>query len=265
MSTPITCTPRTLDEKDDLDAARLATEINPCNRPHLEQLGLLIDSQWITPEFLATLTTRYWEPQGRWLGVGFLDDPEPELRRRILSHMNVWSQTAHVRFRLSDSPESAEVRISRQPTHDRRWSGHWSFLGTDALFRAGPFNQTMNLEGFTMNTEESEFARVVRHQAGHALGFPHEHLDRSMIGRIDRDKAVAYYAAYSGWSREMTLCQILTPFEDRTIRAPAYADSASIMRYQIPSSITTDGRPIPGASDLSHRDACFAARIYPPL
>ena len=56
--------------------------------------------------------------------------------------------------------------------------GYWSYLGTD--IRLIPRNRpTMNLQGFTMNTSESEYKRVVRHETGHTLGFPHEHILRS--------------------------------------------------------------------------------------
>jgi hypothetical protein len=56
--------------------------------------------------------------------------------------------------------------------------GYWSYLGTD--IRLIPWNRpTMNLQGFTMNTSESEYKRVVRHETGHTLGFPHEHILRS--------------------------------------------------------------------------------------
>ena len=44
-----------------------------------------------------------------------------------------------------------------------------------------PNRQTMNLQGFTTNTPESEYKRVIRHEAGHALGFPHEHMRKASI------------------------------------------------------------------------------------
>jgi len=56
-------------------------------------------------------------------------------------------------------------------------SGYWSYLGTDILHI--PKNRpTMCLENFSMDTLESEYKRVVRHETGHTLGFPHEHMRR---------------------------------------------------------------------------------------
>jgi hypothetical protein len=77
------------------------------------------------------------------------------------------------------------VRISRG-------GGYWSYLGTDILL-IPPSQQTMNLEGFTMNMPETEYRRVIRHEAGHTLGFPHEHMRKELIARIDREKAYDYF------------------------------------------------------------------------
>jgi hypothetical protein len=43
---------------------------------------------------------------------------------------------------------------------------------------------TMTLEAFTMNMPESEFHRVVRHETGHTMGFPHEHMRRELVDKI---------------------------------------------------------------------------------
>ena len=58
----------------------------------------------------------------------------------------------------------------------------------------------MNLQGFTMNVSESEFHRVVRHEAGHTLGFEHEHMRSDLVKRIDRAKAIAFYDKDQGWT-----------------------------------------------------------------
>jgi hypothetical protein len=40
-------------------------------------------------------------------------------------------------------------------------------------------------------------------------------------------------------------------------------DETSIMCYQLPGSITRDGRPIIGGIDINASDFAFAGRIYP--
>ena len=58
------------------------------------------------------------------------------------------------------------MRIARIDSGDQ--SGYWSYLGTDILSIAAG-EPTMNLQEFSMDTPESEFHRVVRHETGHAL------------------------------------------------------------------------------------------------
>ena len=122
---------------------------------------------------------------------------------------------------------------------------------------------TMNLEAFTMGTPESEFHRVIRHETGHTMGFPHEHMRRELVNKIDPDKAIAYFGATQGWSPAEVRQQVLTPIEESSLRGTAHADPDSIMCYQIPGSITKSGKPIVGGLDIDRQDFTFAALIYP--
>ena len=120
----------------------------------------------------------------------------------------------------------------------------------------------MNLEEFTMDTPESEFHRVVRHETGHTLGFPHEHMRRALVEKIDRNKAIDYFKRMDGWDEQETIDQVLTPIEEAVIRG-TIADPKSIMCYQIPGEITKDGKPIVGGLDIDKSDYTFAGQIYP--
>ncbi len=99
----------------------------------------------------------------------------------------------------------------------------------------------MNLEAFTMTTLESEFHRVVRHETGHTLGFPHEHMRKALVAKIDPAKAIAYFERTQGWSEEEVRAQVLTPIEESTLRGTA-ADAKSIMCYQILGELTNGWR-----------------------
>ena len=114
-----------------------------------------------------------------------------------------------------------------------------------------------------MTTSEREFKRVIRHEAGHTLGFPHEHMRRQLIARLDREKTYEYFLRTQGWDRATVDAQVLTPLEERSIFGTLHADQDSIMCYQLPGSITRDGRPIRGGTDINRLDYAFCGSIYP--
>lgn len=253
----LTCAPKRLPEELIDDALRTAVEINPLNHTPVALFKRLLPTHALDRFSLSILTSRKWHTNGVRLTVGFLDNPEPALRKRILGHMNAWSATANVAF--TETEGDAQVRIARAGGAD---GGYWSYLGTDIL-KVEDGLPTMNLEGFTMNTRESEFIRVVRHETGHTLGFPHEHMRRELVERIDREKAIEFYMATQGWTREEVIAQVLTPIEDGSLLGTPRADSNSIMCYQIPGTLTIDRQPIPGGRDIDALDFAFAATCYP--
>jgi hypothetical protein len=205
---------------------------------------------------IAVMTTKYWGTKGVDLSVAFLDTPSTELKRRILSHLNAWSKTGNVRFRPTNG--TGQVRIARTGGVN---GGYWSYVGTDVLMI--PLAQpTMNLEAFSMNTPESEFHRVVRHEAGHTLGFPHEHMRRGLVRLIDEKKAIALFKATQGWTEQEVRQQVLRPIEESSLVGTT-ADPNSIMCYQIPGSITKNGKPIVGGLDIDASDFAFVGKIYP--
>jgi hypothetical protein len=240
-----------------LQAAQKAAQINPVNYAPVHRLSMVIPGFIAQPEHIAVLTTKYWGAQGVRLTVGFLDNPEAALRNHILEHMNAWSTTANVLF--VETAGQAQVRIARQ---DGANGGFWSFLGTDILSIEDD-QPTMNLEGFTMETLESEFHRVVRHETGHTMGFPHEHMRQELVDKIDPEKAIEFFGDTQGWSPEEVRQQVLTPLEKSSLLGTPDADPNSIMCYQIPGSITRDGQPIVGGLDIDPSDFAFAAKIYP--
>jgi hypothetical protein len=252
---PIACTPKHLGNDLLTESARVARNENPVNHPAGIHRLLTNNPEFaISSENIAVLTTKYWRGGGCTLTVGFLDNPPVELRRKILQHMNAWNASANVTF--TESNVDPKVRISRER------GGYWSYLGTDILL-IDKAKQTMNLEGFTMATPDSEFHRVVRHETGHTLGCPHEHMRAELIARIDRAKAIEYYGQTQGWSEEQVIRQVLTPLEEGSLWGTPRPDMDSIMCYQIPAGLTTDGRGIPGGADIDPSDYAFMAQVYP--
>jgi len=245
------CTVKQLPAHLLIEAARTAVSHNPANDvPAARGLHGV--------QFIAMLTSKFWGSQGRTLGVSFFDLPggagsrDDQLRNRIIDHMNAWQ--CSVRFRWSQS--GGEVRISRGG------GGYWSYLGTDIL-HVSPNEPTMNLQGFTLDTQESECRRVVRHETGHTLGFPHEHMRAEIVRRINQAAAVAYFGRTQGWGPQEVRQQVLTPLDPGSIRATQQADSVSVMCYALPGEIMVDGQPVPGGMDIDPLDFDFAASLYP--
>jgi len=243
------CTIKTLPKRLLHKAAESARRINPVNAPlALGGMGMPLD-----PMRISVLTSKYWGPNSRTLTVSFMETTSPDLRARILGHMNAWTRTSCISF--VETQGTGQVRISRGG------GGYWSYLGTDILLI--PTNrQTMNLEGFTMSTDESEYKRVIRHETGHTLGAPHEHMRKDLVARIDPQKAYAYFLRTQGWSQEEVDQQVLTALDERSLMGTP-VDQTSIMCYQLPGSITRDGRPIVGGLDINTTDYAFMGRIYP--
>ncbi len=252
----IVCTPKRLPDEKLVEAARTAVGINPLNHAPVQRLTRLMPDFVPTPERIAVVTTKYWGIGGVRLTVGFLDNPPADLRRRILQHMNAWAKFANVRF--TETKGSAQVRVAREGGES---GGYWSYVGTDILHI--PKNQqTMNLEAFSMSVPESEWHRVVRHETGHTLGFPHEHMRKALVEKIERGKAIEYFERTQGWSEAEVVAQVLTPLEESSLRGTV-ADPNSIMCYQIPGTLTKDGKPIIGGKDIDRVDGRFAGQIYP--
>jgi hypothetical protein len=247
------CVPKTLPNRLLVRAARNAMRISAVNAPAVGRVAEVNGREIGGPARIAVTVTKYWGPKPRRLSVSFMESTPSDLRQRIVGHLNAWSKTAGITFAQTQS--TGEIRISRGP------GGYWSYLGTDVLLI--PKNRpTMNLESFTMSTSEAEYRRVVRHEAGHTLGFPHEHMRKELVARIDPDKAYEWFLETYGWDQETVDAQVLTPLDDASIYGTP-TDQTSIMCYQLPGDITHDSGPIVGGDDINSTDYQFAAEIYP--
>ncbi len=243
MSEFIPCIEKSLPPESLFDAALRAIRINPVNRP----------PGAFEPQRIGVDTSKYWGAGGVNLTVGFLEQIEDSLANKILLHMNAWGKRANAKF--VRSRQSPQVRISRGR------GGYWSYLGTDILHITT--GQTMNLEGFTANTPESEFFRVIRHETGHTLGAPHEHMRRALVDLLDPQRTIAYFGRTQGWSPQQVQAQVLTSIEETILLHPTAADQDSIMCYQIPGECTISGLPIHGGADINESDYAYMASIYP--
>lgn len=250
MADIIGCTIKQLPEDQHLEAAKTAINVNPANKPMVS-----VGDEILTPKRLAALTSKLWPASGITLGVYFMDTSDPSLKARILAHANDWSNYANVKF-LEASQAMAQVRLARDAG-----LGYYSYLGTDILHVSGN-EQTLNLDSFSMNTPESEYNRVVKHEFGHTLALVHEHLRQSIIDLLDTAKTIRDFMATQGWSRQEVIDQVLTPVPESQLTANA-PDIHSIMCYMISAKDTKNGVAIPGGTDIDSFDKDLIGKLYP--
>lgn len=255
----ILCRPRTLPIEKLVDAERRAIEINPENALDHRLVSRSVTGRRGGLRRIAVVIARKWPVTGVRLSVSFMDNPSTELRARILKHMNAWGQHANVLF--SETHGVGKVRIARVKSPPKV-AGYWSWVGTEIL-EIDDDEPTMNLEGFTMRTSEAEFCRVVRHEAGHTLGFDHEHMRSDIVKRIDPKKAIAHFKESDGWTKKEVEEQVLTPLAKKSIMGTKESDPLSIMCYQLPAEIMKDGKEVPGGDDINPNDFAFAKSLYP--
>jgi len=247
----IGCVVRSLPDRLQVDAAGVAAAVNPVNAPQ----GLMQFAHAMRGGSLSLVLAvgKYFGPAPRTLTVSFLEETPQDLRDRIIAHMNAWTGCCGIGFAFTTGV--GQVRISRAG------AGFWSYLGTDILL-IPKTKPTMNLQGFSMETPESEYKRVVRHETGHTLGFPHEHMRKELIEGIDHEKAYAYFKKTYNWDKPQVDTQVLTPLNQASLMGTP-ADQTSIMCYQLPGSIMMDGKPIAGGIDINPTDCGFAGKVYP--
>jgi hypothetical protein len=255
----IVCRPKSLPLDKLAVAARRAIEVNPDNAAERRRVARTPPGRRGGPRRIAVVVARKWPATGVRLSVSFMDNPPRELASRILRHMNAWAESANVVF--AETQGTGEVRIARLDSPEDM-AGYWSYVGTEIL-EADDDEPTLNLEGFTMRTSDAEFRRVVRHEAGHTLGFDHEHMRSDIVKRIDRAKAIAHFDRTDGWTPEEVEEQVLTPLSKKSIMGTAESDPLSIMCYQLPGSIMKDRKAVRGGNDINRRDFAFAASLYP--
>lgn len=255
----IVCRPKSLPLDKLAAAERRSVEVNPENALERRTVARSPIGRRGGPRRIAVVIARKWPATGVRLSVSFLDNPSVALRSRIISHMNAWGTQANVLF--TETEGVGQVRIARLDAPEDM-AGYWSYVGTEIL-EAAEDEPTLNLDSFTMRVSEAEFRRVVRHEAGHTLGFDHEHMRAEIVNGIDRKKAFAFFDKDQGWSREEVEEQVLTPLAKKSIMGTTEADPLSIMCYQLPGKIMKNGKPIKGGNDINPNDFAFAKSLYP--
>ncbi|KAL0058797.1 hypothetical protein AAF712_014504 [Marasmius tenuissimus] len=233
----------------------------------------VVSSNRLDASSLALLKSTRWPGNGARLDVACINDPPiaDNLLEEFVKLVNVWSNFCNCRFILlpidpsghNEHIAAADVRI--------RFSFHsddsWSYVGTRILEHTNCQEPTMmiGVPGNHVDLSDSRLITTLQHEAGHTLGFIHEHLRPELVKRIDETKAIAYYESKFGWTAEQTKSEVLLLLSPTSgYDFSSEPDIHSIMCYVIPRHILKDGSEvISGGKELSEYDKKHAAAVYP--
>jgi hypothetical protein len=254
------CTVQVLPQDRVIEAARVAVNEDPRNAPPIAQFATIAGNRdadrLLNPLYIAAMTTKYFGPKPLVLPVYFMDNPDEATRRIILQYANIWSDNGcGISYQETRNQGDSRVRIGR----GRR--GHFSYLGTD-IYLIGVNDITMNLQGFTSQTDPRELMRVIPHEFGHNQGCPHEHAHAAIIARLKKEAVIRETMAQQGWSRQQVEAQVFTPLEQASIMGTK-PDDTSIMCYRFEAHLTIDNVPIFGGMAPNANDFDFMRTIYP--
>lgn len=226
-------------EDDDYNAENAQAQLRNPRNPSSEELAM-----WKT-----------WQA-GQELRIRFLDGSN-ELHARVEAVAREWLNHANLIFTFGNFPKS-EIRVTFTG------SNYSSLVGTDAQSK-GQNQHTLRLGGFTMDTADELFRRVVLHEFGHAIGCIHEQSSPASHIPWDEEKVIKHYADEPNfWSEAKTRKNVLKRYaRDEGIEFTEH-DPCSIMQYPVPKELTVGGFEIGWNNELSDLDKSFVAQMYPP-
>ncbi len=189
---------------------------------------------------------------GDTLGIYFLDGPQ-EICDSVIKVASEWSLYANIYFKQTTSIEKSAVRITFL-------RGGWrSLVGKQANCN----HVTMFLENLDIGYFSGvEFRRVVLHEFGHAIGLEHEQLHPMANIQWDTAAVYRYYCDTLKWPKSDVDMFVLTPLNVPSSNYTDY-DSSSIMHYNIPVWMTSNGFSVNFKDDLSDNDKAAITSFYP--
>lgn len=194
----------------------------------------------------------YWE-SGSELQIYFLNGGLT-LKRQIAEIANEWTKYANLdfKFHFGTVPDLTMSDITIQFW---RYGGGQSHVGVNSKITSRTGVPSMYLP-------YTGHRGVVLHEFGHALGLMHEHLNPSAPIKWNRDAVYAYYWEVHKWSRSDVDNNVLARLSADETNFTSF-DPTSIMLYEIPADLTTNGFSVKANTELSKTDIDFIRARYP--
>lgn len=198
-------------------------------------------------------STQHLWPQGSTLNISLFDMSD-KAKEYIKKNINLWQPYTNLKFNFINTNDG-DIRISGKDDG----TGNWSVIGTQA--KQKPLHEpTLHID--LMQTADM-LNHSIRHEFGHALGLLHEHQHPDNDIQWDKEKLYAE-SEKLGHTRQVTDENFLTPPDSKTTITSAY-DSKSVMHYNVPPQVTTNGTGVAFNEDISEGDKQFIALLYPPV
>ncbi|KAK4464982.1 hypothetical protein QBC42DRAFT_195855 [Cladorrhinum samala] len=252
METPQVCSVAVVADDMKAYADTIAVQTNPLNGHQITSGGPIQGGD--TPAALALPVGRMWN-NGREITVRILNGT-PKINGKIKQYASLWTEHANLSFKWVDSGD-ADIRVNINGD-----GSSWSYVGTDNLAHKAPkFRQTMNFGWLKDSSSEDEFARVITHEFGHALGCIHEHQSPAASIPWNMEAVLKHYRDTNDWDEDTTRRNVT----DRIAELTQFSefDTSSIMIYAIPKQHTLGGYTVPWNTKLSETDKNFIATAYP--
>lgn len=209
-------------------------------------------------ERLALLTPHRWPVGMERLRVRFLDGDSRVWARIVDLELGPegWSSACGLPFEFVRTGE-AEIRVSFEP------GACWSHYGTICA-ELPQERPSMNLD-LTLDSPTRSVWRKWLHEAGHALGFIHEHGSVRSTNEWPWDwPAFRRWHEERGLDVEAALREWHCPGPPSPLVDHDAADAYSVMCYGAEGAWFTDGRPRGGSFRLSIDDRRRAREWYGP-
>lgn len=190
---------------------------------------------------------------GRTLTIAFIDDVDPDHKRKIMEAAVRWIPYVNLSFEFVDDLQG-DIRIATKNNYNS------SMLGTDALL-IHPDWPTMNLG---VKPDHEDFETIVTHEFGHALGAMHEHQHPQADIPWDKPKVYDYYQnrEMGPLTPEQVDFNLFTPFNTLEAIYTEY-DRKSIMHHPVSNDLTLGDWENPINRKISKKDIKMMSLLYP--